>query len=116
LAEDIIVFVKPGNRAEEPSEEKQDKSALTQERLLQIINPVWNVYVPRQKQGTHSAVMSEEVCARLIEAYSFWGDIVLDPFAGTGTTLQAAKKLGRYYVGYEIYPHYQSTIEKKLNE
>lgn len=42
------------------------------------------------------------------------GDVVLDPFAGSGTTLKVAKQLKRNYVGYELYAHYKSVIEEKL--
>uniref|UniRef100_UPI00260F18DB DNA methyltransferase n=1 Tax=Helicobacter rodentium TaxID=59617 RepID=UPI00260F18DB len=41
---------------------------------------------------------------------------VLDPFAGSGTTLKIAKTLQRTYVGYELYPHYQSIIEQKVGQ
>ena len=58
--------------------------------------------------------MALEVAERLVEMYSFWGDVVLDPFAGTGTTLKAAQKLGRNYVGYELYEYYKNVIEKNL--
>lgn len=47
--------------------------------------------------------------------FSFVGDLVLDPFAGSGTTLKVAKELKRNFVGYEIYEHYKSVIEEKLH-
>lgn len=46
---------------------------------------------------------------------SIKGDLVLDPFAGSGTTLKVAKELKRNFVGYEIYEHYKSVIEEKLH-
>lgn len=52
---------------------------------------------------------------RLIKMFSFVGDLVLDPFAGSGTTLKVAKELKRNFVGYEIYEHYKSVIEEKLH-
>ena len=47
--------------------------------------------------------------------YSFVGDTVLDPFLGSGTTIKAAKELGRNSIGYEINPMYLETIKKKIN-
>ena len=46
--------------------------------------------------------------------FSFVGDLVLDCFAGSGTTLKVARELKRNFVGYELYEHYKSTIEKKI--
>lgn len=65
--------------------------------------------------GKHSALMPEQIPYRLIKMFSFVGDVVLDPFAGSGTTLKVAKELKRNFVGYEIYEHYKSVIEEKLH-
>jgi site-specific DNA-methyltransferase (adenine-specific) len=52
----------------------------------------------------------------LIELYTFQGDLVLDPFCGSGTTCLAAARLGRRYVGYEIDGGYIRLAEKRLRE
>lgn len=57
-----------------------------------------------------------ELAERVIQLYTYEGDVVLDPFAGSGTTLVAAKKLRRGYVGYEIVPDYCRLIQKRLEE
>jgi len=59
-------------------------------------------------------VFPEELPARLIKMFSFVGDTVLDPFAGSGTTSLAAKNLGRNSVGYEINPEFIPVIKQKL--
>ena len=59
--------------------------------------------------------MPEEIPYRCIRLFSCENDVVLDPFAGSGTTLKVAKSLNRHYVGYELYQHYKSLIETKLN-
>lgn len=64
--------------------------------------------------GIHSAIMPEEIPRRLIKLYSFYGDTVLDPFLGSGTTLKVAKELGRRYIGYELMEHYEDIIVRKL--
>lgn len=46
--------------------------------------------------------------------FSFVGDLVLDTFVGSGTTLKAARELKRNFVGYELYEHYKGTIENKI--
>lgn len=56
---------------------------------------VWQICPKSDK--IHSAVFPEELCKRVIEYYSFKGDLVFDPFAGSGTLGRTAKKMGRYF-------------------
>ena len=58
--------------------------------------------------------MPEEIARRCIRLFTYIDDIVLDPFAGSGTTLKVAKELQRKYIGYEIYEHYRDLINPKL--
>ncbi len=58
--------------------------------------------------------MPEQLLARIIKACSNEGDLVLDPFAGSGTTLAVAKKLGRKYLGFEISKEYATQATKRL--
>ena len=69
----------------------------------------------KAKLEGHPAPFPIELPKRLIKLYSFWGDTVLDPFAGTGTTMKAAIELGRKAIGYELNPDYISLIERKIN-
>ncbi len=56
---------------------------------------VWRICPKSDK--IHSAVFPEELCKRVIEYYSFKGDLVFDPFAGSGTLGRTAKKMSRYF-------------------
>lgn len=79
---------------------------------------IWNILIPNKKDlafGEHSAIMPEEIVRRCIRLFSFVGDLVLDPFTGSGTTLKVARELKRRSIGYEIMPNYKVIIEKKLN-
>jgi site-specific DNA-methyltransferase (adenine-specific) len=58
--------------------------------------------------------MPEQLLGRIIRACSNEGEVVLDPFGGSGTTLAVAKKLGRNYLGFELSPEYAARIEKRL--
>jgi site-specific DNA-methyltransferase (cytosine-N4-specific) len=58
--------------------------------------------------------MPEEIVNRCVRMFTMVNDIVLDPFAGSGTTLKVAKRLRRNYIGYELYGHYRDIIEEKL--
>ena len=56
-----------------------------------------------------------ELPRRLIRMYSFWGETVLDPFLGSGTTALAAELEGRNSIGYEINPDYEPMIRERLS-
>ena len=68
----------------------------------------------RERRGWHGCQMPEQLLGRIIRVSSNPGDLVLDPFAGSGTTLAVAKKLGRRYLGFEISPNYSEQIESRL--
>jgi len=114
----IAVYVKDGI-PQEVSKEVKEKSKLTQNEWVEYTKQIWNISVPNKKDlafGKHSAIMPEEIARRSIRLFSFVGDIVLDPFTGSGTTLKVAKELGRNYIGYEICDSYKDTISAKLND
>jgi site-specific DNA-methyltransferase (adenine-specific) len=58
--------------------------------------------------------MPEQLLGRIIRASSNEGEVVLDPFAGSGTTLAVAKKLNRRYVGFELSAEYAEKITERL--
>jgi site-specific DNA-methyltransferase (adenine-specific) len=63
----------------------------------------------------HPCQMPEAILERIIKVSSNPGDLVLDPFAGSGTTLAVAKRLQRHYLGIEVSPHYVRQIEQRLS-
>lgn len=70
----------------------------------------------KQRQGWHGCQMPEQILARIVRSCSKEGDKVLDPFAGSGTTLRAAKKLDRKAYGIEISKDYTKQVNKELNK
>lgn len=64
----------------------------------------------------HPAPYPEELADRLVRMFSFVGDIVLDPFLGTGTTTVSAAKWGRNSIGFEVDDHYFKLAEKRINK
>ena len=60
----------------------------------------------KERQGFHGCQMPEQLLGRIVRASSNPGDIVLDPFAGSGTTLAVAKKLSRQWIGCELSEEY----------
>ena len=113
----ITVYVKDGKSENNLPKRIKEASKLTQKEWLEYTKQVWDIAIPNKKDlafGEHSAIMPEEIVKRCIKLYSFVEDVVLDPFAGSGTTLKVAKELKRNFVGYEISKEYQKTVEKKL--
>ena len=68
----------------------------------------------KERAGFHGCQMPERVLGRIILASSHAGELVLDPFAGSGSTLIVAKKLGRDYLGFEFSKNYAERIEARL--
>jgi site-specific DNA-methyltransferase (adenine-specific) len=62
----------------------------------------------------HPAVMPMKLAADHVASWSNPGDVVLDPFAGSGTTLKAAKELNRHWLGIEVNPAYVEICHKRL--
>jgi site-specific DNA-methyltransferase (adenine-specific) len=67
-----------------------------------------------EREGWHPCQMPEMILARIVRACSDPGDLVFDPFAGSGTTLVVAKKLNRHYFGTDISKDYVQEIEQRL--
>jgi len=68
----------------------------------------------KERSGWHGCQMPEQLLGRIIRACSHEGDLVLDPFGGSGTTLAVAKKLGRSFLGCELSEQYAARIEERL--
>ena len=112
----IIVFCKKGKRKKVDKGIKE-KSRLTHEEWANwAVNSIWEMQPAKAKQEGHPAPFPKELPHRLIKLYSFYGDTVLDPFMGSGTTAEAALELGRNVIGYEINPEYKSLIDRKINK
>ena len=95
---------------------KSHESTIEKDDFLELTKSVWTFPAVSARRIGHPAPFPEELPRRLIELYSFKGDVVLDPFCGSGTTCLAALKTGRKYVGYEIEPEYVGLAERRVKE
>jgi len=82
---------------------------------------VWNTFSRvcgtfKERQGWHPCQMPELLLARIISVSTRPGDLVLDPFSGSGTTAAAAMQLKRDYCGIDISANYVENSEKRLSE
>jgi len=107
----ILIFKKPG-KSEKISKEIKEKSKLTKEEWKEYFYGHW--YFGGARQIEHEAMFPEELPRRLIKMYTFVGDVVLDPFLGSGTTVKVALSLGRNAIGYEINENFLNTIKEKI--
>lgn len=69
----------------------------------------------KERAGFHGCQMPEQLLGRIIRACSNRGDLVLDPFTGSGTSLVVAKKLGRRWIGFELSKDYASNAAKRIS-
>ncbi len=102
-----------------PSARHTEYQDLRASPLGRLPNDVWDEF-PRvcgtfkERAGFHGCQMPEALLMRIIMASSNKGDIVLDPFVGSGTTAVAAQRLGREYIGIDISPEYAEHTRKRL--
>jgi len=76
---------------------------------------VWDITKTRaEAQMRHPAVFPLELCDRLLRVYTRKGDVVLDPFAGSGSVIAAAVRLGRKAIAFEISPDYVRLIKSRV--
>lgn len=74
---------------------------------------IWDQPPAGGNKTGHPAVFPKQLAADHITSWSNPGDVVLDPFAGSGTTLKAAKELNRHYIGIEVNPKYVEICKKR---
>jgi DNA modification methylase len=108
----ILMLRKPGGYRS-PSPHKRLLSVISAEDHKKWFRQVWE-NVPGESTRAHPAPFPVEVAERLIRMFSFYGDTVLDPFAGTGTTAIAASRNGRDSVSVEIDSEYLALAERRL--
>lgn len=109
----ILLFRKTG-KPPDVSRQIKEQSKIDKKEWNEYFSGHWNFSGTRQDK--HIAPFPEELPKRLIKMFSFVGDVVLDPFLGSGTTSVAAIRFNRDSVGYEINKDYIETIKKRLKD
>ncbi len=106
----ILIFSKGNYRRKK--EDKED--TITRDQFIQWTKSVWQMSTESAKKVGHPAPFPEELPYRLIQLYSFKGDVVLDPFIGSGTTAISAIKSERVFIGYDISEEYIELAKSRL--
>jgi len=95
---------------------KVKKDTISRDDFLSWTKSIWSFQTESAKKIGHPAPFPLELPHRLINLYSYEDDVVLDPFAGSGTTCLAALQNNRNYVGYEIVEEYVDLANKRISE
>ncbi len=111
----ILIFRKPGSYRT-PSDEQRALSVIERKDHERWFRQVWTDVPGQVRLRGHPAPYPKELVYRLISMFSFVGDVVLDPFWGTGTTTAAAMDAHRSSIGYEIEPQYLAAGNARFNQ
>jgi len=109
----ILMQRKPGGYRQ-PTERQRDLSRLPKDDFREWCQQTWTLTGASTRE--HPAPYPVELAQRLVRMFSFAGDTVLDPFAGTGTTLSVAAQWGRNSVGFEVDPKYFQIAVRRLED
>jgi site-specific DNA-methyltransferase (adenine-specific) len=90
------------------------ESDISGKEFMEATLSVWEIPPERAKRVGHPAPFPVELASRVIKLYSYVGDVVLDPFCGSGTTCVAAKAGNRRWVGYDIAAEYCDLAEGRI--
>jgi len=108
----LLMLRKPGGYRS-PSPQKRILSVIAAPDHRKWFRQVWED-LPGESTKVHPAPYPVELAERLVRMFSFYGDTVLDPFGGTGTTAVAASHYGRDSISVEVDPTYLAIAEKRL--
>lgn len=111
---EYILFLRKGVGYRSPSPVQQALSMLTKTEVQLWFRSVWTDIRGASTRAGHPAPYPVEIAERLIRMFSFAGDTVLDPFAGSCSTLVAAIRSGRNSIGVEVEPSYIETANARL--
>jgi len=113
IHEYILVFSKEAfNRKNLPGK----VSTITKKQFLEFTKSVWTFPAESARKIGHPAPFPVELPYRLIQLYMFEGEVVLDPFIGSGQAAIAAIKANRHYVGYDISEEYVRLAERRIKD
>lgn len=90
------------------------RDTISKEEFMAATLDVWRIQPERATRVGHPAPFPVELPRRLIELHTYVGDVVLDPFVGSGTAAVAAARCGRHYVGYDTDPTYISLARERI--
>lgn len=114
ILRDIHEYILVFSKGDYKSEKGKKENSITKDQFMEWTKSIWTMNAESARRIGHPAPFPEELPFRLIQLYSFKGDIILDPFMGSGTTAVSAIKSERKFVGYDISQDYIKLAEKRV--
>ncbi len=114
ILRDIHEYILIFSKGDYKRDKKGKEDTITRDQFMEWTKSIWSMNAESAKRIGHPAPFPEELPFRLIQLYSFKGDIILDPFMGSGTTGVAALKAERKFIGYEISSEYIELSKKRI--
>ena len=116
IHEYLLIFSKGDYKLPRTKSEREEGriDTIGKEEFIQQTKSIWSFATESAKRVNHPAPFPVELPKRCIEMYTFTGDVVLDPFLGSGTTAVAAKMTGRRYIGCDLSAEYCAIAEERL--
>jgi DNA modification methylase len=111
---EYILFLRKGGSYRSPAPMQRALSVLSKSQMQQWLRTIWTDIKGESTRKGHPAPYPVELAERLVRLFSFVGDTVLDPFAGTGTTSVAAMNSGRNSIANEVEPKYVALAKERL--
>jgi len=114
ILRDVHEYILVFSKGDYKRDKEKKENTITKEQFMEWTKSIWTMNAESARRIGHPAPFPEELPFRLIQLYSFKGDIVLDPFMGSGTTAVTALKSDRKFVGYDISKEYIDLAEKRI--
>ena len=116
ILRDIHEYILVFSRGSFSRQDMGRRSTISRDQFLDWTKSVWTFAAEPATKVGHPAPFPVELPYRLIQLYTFEGEVLLDPFAGSGQAAIAALKAGRHYVGYEINEEYVALARKRIGD
>jgi len=117
IHEYLLIFSKGDYKL--PRDKKQRAEGridtISRDDFIHNTKSIWSFATERASRVNHPAPFPVELPKRCIEMYSFVGDVVLDPFNGSGSTCVAAKMTGRTYIGVDLSEEYCAIAQQRVD-
>lgn len=111
---EYIIVMSKGDFRRMKGPGKED--TMTRGEFLEFTRSVWRFQPESARRMGHPAPFPEELPYRCIQLYTFRGDVVLDPFVGSGTTCAVAAKTGRHFIGIDVEEKYVRAAERRVKD
>jgi DNA modification methylase len=121
LTERVVVaskgrFDRARSRRQRAREDLPSVISISRDEFMESTTDIWNIPAESATRVGHPAPFPVALPERLINLYTYRGDLVLDPFAGSGSTAVAAAQLHRSFVGYDTDPYYVELAQRRVSE